>query len=172
MYNHSYLYNCIFSFQLLGGFNCHLLSSASLSALLLIAMMATYTFTNTGAYATITANKNIQDWVDKLNNVKIHFIYELNKNTIKNLNELNFNVDYLKTGNNLKNVIADFTVINGPDPTFKFTNITASNGDFSIKCPFLNEGMHQVIVNLRSNNNHTLALASFNLTVPAGINIS
>ena len=172
MYNHSYLYNCIFSFQLLGGFNCHLLSSASLSVLLLIAMMATYTFTNTGAYATITANKSTQDWVDKLNNVKIHFIYELNKPTINNLNELNFTVDDLKTGNNLKNVIADFTVINSPDPTFKFTNITASNGDFSIKCPFLNEGMHQVIVNLRSNNNHTLALASFNLSVPVASNNS
>jgi hypothetical protein len=46
----------------------------------------------------------------------------------------------LKTANNPKNVIADFTVINSPDPIFKFTNITASNGDFSIKCPFLNEG--------------------------------
>jgi hypothetical protein len=135
-------------------------------------MMATYTFTNTGAYAIITANKNTQDWVDKLNNVKIHFIYELNKPAINNLNELNFTVDDLKTGNRLKNAIADFTVINIPDPTFKFTNITAANGDFSIKCPFLNEGMHQVIVNLRSNNNHTIALASFNLTVPIARNNS
>ena len=172
MYNHSYLYKCIFSFQLLGGFNCLLLSSARLSALLLIAMMTTYTFTNTGAYATIIAKNNTQDWVDKLNNVKIHFIYELNKPTINNLNELNFTVDYLKTGNNLKNVIADVTVINNPDPTLKFSNITASNGEFSIKCPFLNEGMHQVIVNLPSNSNHTLALASFNLTVPITSNSS
>jgi hypothetical protein len=129
-------------------------------------MMTTYTFRNSVAYATIIANNNTQDWVDKLNNVEIRFIYELNKPTINNLNELNFTVDVLKTGNNLKNVIADVTVINNPDPTFKFSNITAPNGDFSIKCPFLNEGMHQVIVNLRSNNNHILALASFNLTVP------
>ena len=172
MYNHSYLYKCIFSFQLLGGFNCLLLSYARLSALLLIAMMTTYTFTNTGAYATIIAKNNTQYWVDKLNNVKIHFIYELNKPTINNLNELNFTADDWKTGNNLKNVIADVTVVNNPDPTFKFSNINSSNGDFSIKCPFLNEGMHQVIVNLRSNNNHTLALASFNLTVPITSNSS
>ncbi|MDP9287555.1 MAG: hypothetical protein M3P08_05085 [Thermoproteota archaeon] len=156
----------------MGGFNCLLLSSARLSALLLIAMMTTYTFTNTGAYATIIAKNNTQDWVDKLNNVKIHFIYELNKPTINNLNELNFTADDWKTGNNLKNVIADVTVVNNPDPTFKFSNITSSNGDFSIKCPFLNEGMHHVIVNLRSNNNHTLALASFNLTVPITSNSS
>jgi len=81
-------------------------------------------------------------------------------------------VDDLKTGNNLKNVIADVTVINNPDPTLKFSNITASNGEFSIKCPFLNEGTHQVIVNLRSHNNHTLALASVNLTVPITSNSS
>jgi hypothetical protein len=58
-------------------------------------------------------------------------------------------VDNLKTGNTLKNVTADVTVMKYPDPTFKFDNITSSNGHISIKCPFLNEGMHQVIVNLR-----------------------
>jgi hypothetical protein len=135
-------------------------------------MMTTYTFTNTCAYATIITSNNTQEWVDKLNNVKIHFTYELNKPTINNLNELNFTVHDLKTGNKLKNLTADVTVINNPDPTFKFSNITASYGDFSVKCPFLNEGMHQVIVNLRSNNNHTLALASFNLIVPITSNSS
>ena len=74
-------------------------------------------------------------------------------------------VDF-KTGNNLKNVAADVTVMNYLDPTFKFDNITSSNGHFSIKCPFLNEDMHQVIVNLRSINNYDLALPSFNITVP------
>jgi hypothetical protein len=34
------------------------------------------------------------------------------------------------------------------------------------------EGMHQVIVNLRLNNNYALALASFNLTVPVTSNSS
>ena len=152
--------------------DCLVLSSVGLCVLLLLVMMTIYTFANTGAYATIIANNNAQDWVDKLNKVKIHFVYELNKPTINNLNELNFTVDDLKTGNNLKNVTADVTVINNPDSTFKFSKITASSGVFSIKCPFLNEGMHKVIVNLRSNNNHTFALASFNLTVPITSNTS
>ena len=135
-------------------------------------MTTAFIFANPVAYATIITNTNSQEWVDKLTNIKILFTYELDKPTINNLNELNFTVDDLKTGNNLKNVTADVTVINNPDPTFKFDNITASNGRFSIKCPFLNEGMHQLIVNLRLNNNYALALASFNLTVPVTSNSS
>ena len=124
--------------------------------------MTTCIFANPVASASIINNNNSQEWVDKLTNIKILFIYELNKPTINNLNELNFTVHDLKTGNNLKNVTADVTVINNPDPTFKFDNITASNGRFSIKCPF----------NLRLNNNYALALASFNLTVPVTSNSS
>jgi len=125
-------------------------------------MTTTCIFANPVAYASIINNNNSQEWVDKLTNIKILFTYELDKPTINNLNELNFTVDDLKAGNNLKNVTADVTVINNPDPTFKFDNITASNGRFSIKCPF----------NLRLNNNYALALASFNLTVPVTSNSS
>jgi len=100
-------------------------------------MTTTCIFANPVAYASIINNNNSQEWVDKLTNIKILFTNELDKPTINNLNELNFTVDDLKTGNNLKNVTADVTVINNPDPTFKFDNITASNGRFSIKCPFL-----------------------------------
>jgi hypothetical protein len=135
-------------------------------------MTTTCIFTIPAAYANIITNNNSQEWVDKITNIKILFTYELNKPTINNLNELNFTVGDLKTGNNLTNLTADVTVLNDPDPTFKFDNITALNGRFSIKCPFLNEGMHQVIVNLRLNNNYALALASFNLTVPVTSNSS
>lgn len=123
---------------------------------------------NNEAYASNTTTiNNSQVWVDKPNNIKIHFAYELNKPTINNLNELNFTVQNLKTGNNLRNLVANVAVLNSPDPTLKFDNVTAADGKFSIKCPFLNEGIHQVIVNIRSNNNYVLALASFNLDVPA-----
>ena len=131
---------------------------------MLIVITTTCLCSNPLAYASIASN-NSEQWVDILTNTKILFVYELNKPTISNLNELNFTVDDLNTGGNLKNVTADVTVMNLPDPTFKFDNITSSNGHLSIKCPFLNEGKHQVIVNLHSNN-YALALASFNLTVP------
>ncbi|MDQ6862662.1 MAG: hypothetical protein M3044_02440 [Thermoproteota archaeon] len=135
-------------------------------------MMSTGIFRNTGANATIITTNNTQEWVDKLNNIMIYFTYQLNKPAINNLNELNFTVHDFKTGNNLKNITANIAVVNSPDPTFKFDNITAPDGVFSIKCPFLNEGMHQVIVNIRSSNNYAAALASFNLTVPLTSNSS
>jgi hypothetical protein len=142
-----------------------------LSLFVTIVIATTCLCSNPVAHASIV-NNNSEEWIDKLTNIKILFGYELNKPTIKNLNELNFTVDNLKTGNNLKNVTADVTVINYPDPTFKFDNISSSNGHLSIKCPFLNEGIHQVILNLRSINNYALALASFNVTVPVTGNSS
>jgi hypothetical protein len=167
-YKHSYLYNCTFSLQLLERINCPRYF-VRLCLLVLVVITTTHLYLNPVAYASI-ANTNSEEWVDNLTNTKILFVYELNKPTINNLNELNFTVDDLKTGNNLKNVTADVTVMNYPDPTFKFDNITSSNGHLYIKCPFLNEGKHQVIVNLRLINNR--ALASFNLTVPVTSNSS
>ena len=128
--------------------------------------MVTCKLRNSEAYASVLTSNNGQEWVDTANNVKIRFAYDLNKPTISNLNELNFTVQNLKTGNNLKNITANIAVVNSPDPTFKFDNVTAPNGNFSVRCPFLNEGLHQVIVNIRSSNISALALASFNLNVP------
>jgi hypothetical protein len=56
--------------------------------------------------------------------------------------------------------------LNSPDPTFEFDNLTAPAGDFSIICPFLNEGIHQVIINIHDANNFAVALASFRINVP------
>ena len=75
---------------------------------------------------------------------------------------LQFSIQDLHTGNHLKNPIAKVTVTN--NPLYKFDNITVADGDFSIKCPFLDPGMHQVIVKVDSTV-YSLALASFNLSV-------
>lgn len=152
----------------------YLLSPAAtkMSVLFLIVLMATCTFRNSDVYAFVITSNNSQEWVDTSNNIKIQFVYDLHKPTINNLNELNFTIQSLKTSNNIKNITANIAVVNSPDPTFKFDNVTAPGGIISVKCPFLNEGMHQVIVNVRSNNNQALALASFNLNVPAVNNFS
>jgi hypothetical protein len=142
------------------------LAATKMSVLFLIVLMATCSFRNSEVYAFVITSNNSQEWVDTSNNIKIQFVYDLHKPTINNLNELNFTVQNLKTGDNVKNITANIAVINSPDPTFKFDNVTASGGIISVRCPFLNEGMHQVIVNIRSNNNQALALASFNLNVP------
>src|ERR671925_1172775 len=128
-------------------------TATTMSVLFFIVLMVTCTFRNSEVYAFIITSNNSQEWVDTSNNIKIHFVYDLNKPTINNLNELNFTVQNLKTGNNLKNITANIAIMNSPDPTFKFDNVTAPNGNISIRAPFLNEGMHQVIVIIRSNNN-------------------
>lgn len=115
--------------------------------------------------ATITGN-NSQVWVDTLAGIKVHFTYELNKTRIHNLNELNFTVQDVNTNKNLKNLRGKVVVLNSPDPTFEFDNLTAPTGNFSIICPFLNEGIHQVIINIHDANNFAVALASFRIDVP------
>ena len=114
--------------------------------------------------ASLTIN-NSQVWVDKLTGIEIHFTYELNMSRIKNLNELNFTVQDLKTNKNL-NLTGKVVVLNSPDPTFEFDNLSALDGHFSIICPFLNEGIHQVIINIHDANNFAVALASFRINVP------
>jgi hypothetical protein len=72
----------------------------------------------------------------------------------------------VNTNKNLKNLTGKVVILNSPDPTFEFDNLTAPAGNFSIICPFLNEGIHQVIVNIHVGNNSGIALASFRINVP------
>jgi hypothetical protein len=50
------------------------------------------------------------------------------------------------------------------EPLYKFDNITVTDGDFSIMCPFLDPGMHQVVLKIDSKD-YSLALASFNISI-------
>jgi hypothetical protein len=50
------------------------------------------------------------------------------------------------------------------EPLYKFDNITVTDGDFSIRCPFLDPGMHQVVLKIDSKD-YSLALASFNISI-------
>lgn len=47
---------------------------------------------------------------------------------------------------------------------FKFENMTISDGDFSVKYIFPDDGTHQVL--LRVNTNNSIILASFSVFVP------
>jgi hypothetical protein len=61
----------------------------------------------------------------------------------------------------LKDLIAKATVNN--EPLYKFDNITVIDGDFSIRCSFLDPGIHQVILKVDSKD---YSLASFNMSMP------
>jgi hypothetical protein len=113
------------------------------------------------AYAHIYNNVT-QVWKDRLNNVKIQFSNLPEKPTIEDLIQLQFSVQNLQTGDHLKNFIAKVIVIN--DPIYRFDNIIVADGDFSIRCPYLDSGMHQVIVKVDSKD-YSVALVSFNVFV-------
>jgi hypothetical protein len=103
-----------------------------------------------------------QVWTDKSNNIKIQFSYSPESPTIDDIIQLQFNIQDLQSGNHLKDLIAYVTVTN--DPLYKFNNNTVTDGNFSIRCPSLDAGIHQVILKVDSKE-YSLALASFNISV-------
>ena len=136
-------------------------------------MVSKMGFNNTGQY---TNANNTQDWKDTENNVKIHFTYLPEYPLPGNITKLIFHVHNLQTGSYLKNLVAGVTITNNlttakidgikdTNGAFsRFTNIPGASGIFSLNYRFLEEGTHQVIVNIRSEN-FSLALASFSVVV-------
>ena len=116
------------------------------------------------AYAQLYSNTTTQVWIDKLNNIKIIFSYLPEKPTADDIIQLQFGIQNLQTGSHLKDLIADVTVSN--EPLYKFDNVTAPDGYFSLRCPFLDPGTHQLILKVGSKD-YALALASFNIPVIA-----
>ena len=121
-------------------------------------------FSNTtAAYAHLYSNNITQVWTDKLNNIKIQFSYLPEKPTADDIIQLQFSIQNFQTGSHLKDIIAKVTVTN--EPLYRFDNIAVTDGDFSLRCPFLDSGMHQVILKVASKD-YSLALASFKISVP------
>ncbi|HEX5186317.1 MAG TPA: hypothetical protein VFV86_05450 [Nitrososphaeraceae archaeon] len=106
---------------------------------------------------------NVQEWIDENKNIKIQFDYEPDKPIIDTFTELLFSVQDLETGEHIKNFDARVVVTNGIR-LFKFENITVADGDFSVKYLFPDDGTHQVLA--RINTNNSISLASFSVFVP------
>ena len=105
----------------------------------------------------------IQELVDKNKNIKIQFAYSPEKPIIDTFTELKFSVQDLETGEHIKDFDARAVVTNG-QRLFKFENITVADGDFSVKYLFPDDGTHQVLT--RINTNNSILLASFSVFVP------
>jgi hypothetical protein len=108
-----------------------------------------------------------QTWTDKLNNLKVQFTYSPDNPAIDTPTELNFNVLNLQTGSHLKDLFARIVVLTnsgGQQRSFKFTNISGADGNFSVKYLFPDSGSYQVISKIDSKDSTTLA--SFNVFVP------
>ncbi|HEY7081197.1 MAG TPA: hypothetical protein VH500_15980 [Nitrososphaeraceae archaeon] len=114
------------------------------------------------------SNNATQQWTDKNNDVKVVFGYSPSKPVVDSPTELRFIVQDLKTGKNLKNLLAHVIITansSGQERTFRFNNITAPNGDFSLKYLFPDYGTYLVIASIRSNIS-AVALASFQVVIP------
>ena len=150
-----------------------------LTWLSLIMMIASGFSPSQNINAQIFGNRT-QEWVDSENNVKIKFATA--QPFVANDTRLNFSVDDLKSGKNLKNLTANISVINNLSPSvddtkkihdkdfITFNNITVPSGTFSIKYKFLQEGVHEVIIKVESKNNFS-TLASFYIVVLASLRI-
>jgi len=140
---------------------------ASLSVMAMT-FVTTFSFFPIDVNATgINTSNNLQTWVDKLNNLKIDFTYLPEKPIIDSPTELKFVVMNPQTYSHLTGLSARVVVLtnsSGQERSFKFTNITAPDGTFSVKYLFPDTGLYEVITTVNSKT--FVTLASFNVFVP------
>jgi hypothetical protein len=126
----------------------------------------------TPVYAQPSASKT-QTWIDKQNNIKIQFASQPENPIVDKPAELKFSVQNLETGQYLKNLLARVVVTDG-QRSFKFTNITIPDGNFSVKYLFPDTGTYQVIGRIdddvdENKNYRSSTLSSFQVFVPLQI---
>ena len=107
--------------------------------------------------------ERIQQWQSKKDNVLIQFTYYPEKPIIDSYTELKFNIQNISTGKHIQDITARVVVTNG-QRYFKFDNISIPNGHFSVKYIFPDDGTHQVLLRMVTNND--LIPASFKVFVP------
>src|SRR5438132_9059033 len=110
-----------------------------------------------------------QSWLDRENNVRILFSYTPATPIIDAPTDLKFSIQNLQTGKPLPDLLARVVIVTnsgGQERIFKFTNIAAPGGVFSIKYLFPDTGLYQVIARITSHSNDVALLASFKVFVP------
>jgi hypothetical protein len=126
-------------------------------------------FAKYGAFAhmPVSNTSRIQEWTDSYSGITTLFVYEPEKPIIDTFTELKFSIQNMTTGNHISdadNTKARVVVTNG-QRLFKFENITVGeDGHFSVKYLFPDDGTHQVITRLDTNDFSTAS--SFNVFVP------
>jgi len=150
-------------------FSSSVIFVSSLSVLLILTIIITVVLSPSinALGQSLSSSSTQQTWIDKLNNLKIQFGYSPKEPVIDKPTELGFTVQNLQTSEQIKNLSTRVVVVNnagGQLRTFKFANITAPNGIFSVKYLFPDSGSYNIITKLDSKNYSSLA--SFNVFVP------
>jgi hypothetical protein len=110
-----------------------------------------------------------QTWLDRENNARILFSYTPTMPVIDTPTSLKFNIENLQTGKPLADLLARVVILtnsSGQERIFKFNNITAPNGSFSVMYLFPDVGLYQVITRITSPSNDIASLSSFKVLVP------
>jgi hypothetical protein len=107
--------------------------------------------------------ERIQQSQRKRDNVLIQFTYYPEKPIIDSFTELKFNIQNISTGKHIQDIMARVVVTNG-QRYFKFDNVSIQNGHFSVKYIFPDDGTHQVLLRLVTDND--VIPASFKVFVP------
>lgn len=131
--------------------------------------------TSNFAYAqqqqTILSIVKNQQWADKQSNTRVLFTYSPETPLVGASTDLKFNIVNIKNGTAYRDAFARVTILDGQQQqqqkqvSLKFYNITAPNGQFSIKHKFVHDGIYQIIVKVNSKYS-ALTLASFKIIVP------
>ncbi|MDP9287822.1 MAG: hypothetical protein M3P08_06440 [Thermoproteota archaeon] len=108
-------------------------------------------------------------WLDKENTLRMVFSYTPAIPIIDTPTDLKFSIQNLQTGKPLTDVSARVVILTnsiGQERIFRFANIIAPDGVFSIKYLFPDTGLYQVITRITSQSNGVASLASFKVFVP------
>ena len=96
------------------------------------------------AYGQVSTN-GTKTWLDRENNIKILFRTIPEKPTIGIPSVLRFTVQNLQTGKPVTNLLASVVIVGGTtnqETTFRLTNVSAVDGDFSINVIFPDMGSY------------------------------
>jgi hypothetical protein len=115
-------------------------------------------------YGQSSTSVGTQSWLDRENSLRILFSYTPASPIIDTPTDLKFSIQNLQTGKPLPDLLARVVIVtnsSGQERIFKFTNITAPDGVFSVKYLFPDTGLYQVITRITSHSNNVALLASF-----------
>jgi len=113
------------------------------------------------------SKSNTQQWVDKINNMRIQFSNLPQSPVVDAKTQLRFSVQNITNSKNINDLHARVVVTtnsSGQMRIFKFENISSSKGDFSVNYFFPDSGVYQVMTRVDANNLSTLG--SFKVSVP------
>ena len=119
------------------------------------------------SYSQTITKYNEQLWSDSDHDLKIRFVYEPKIPIVDKPTELKFTVQRISTGDYMKDLEANVLVtdnISGQFRNFKFDNVSAPDGQFSVKYLFPDTGLFEIIARVRSQD--VQALAAFEVIVP------